>query len=110
MHSTGGNLADGVALYNYFKSLPIELNFYNGGSIASIATIVFLGAKNRYAGANATFVIHQTHSPRELPATKANRLRALADAYDIDDARTRDILKAHLTLADERLDDHLRNE
>jgi ATP-dependent protease ClpP protease subunit len=56
-HSSGGRVADGVVLYNYFRNLPIELHIYNEGSVSSIGVIAFLGAHNRYASANATFMI-----------------------------------------------------
>ena len=46
--STGGLVSDGVCLYNYFKGLPIELAIYNAGSVASVATIAFLGVERRY--------------------------------------------------------------
>jgi ATP-dependent protease ClpP protease subunit len=35
-HSSGGRVADGVVLYNYFRNLPIELYIYTGGSVSSI--------------------------------------------------------------------------
>jgi ATP-dependent Clp protease protease subunit len=110
LQSTGGNVSDGVGLYNYLKAIPINFHFYNGGTVSSIAVIAFLGASNRYASANATFMIHKTHSPHQMPATNANRLRALANSYDIDDARTGSILRTHLTFSEEQWNDHLLTE
>ena len=40
--STGGTVADGIALYNYLRTLPIELHLYNAGTVSSIAVIVVL--------------------------------------------------------------------
>ena len=37
--SSGGLMGDGVCLYNYFRSLPLELTVYNLGTIQSSAVI-----------------------------------------------------------------------
>jgi ATP-dependent Clp protease, protease subunit len=113
-HSTGGTVGDGVALYDYFRSVPIDLRIYNGGSVSSIAVIAFLGAKQRYASAHATFVVHRSYAPSTLfnsaAAANAERLRGIAQGLEIDDARTRAILKANLNLSEEKLEEHLVSE
>jgi ATP-dependent Clp protease, protease subunit len=107
--STGGFVNEGIALYNFFRTLPFELHLYNGGSVASIAAVAFLGAKHRYASANATFMIHKTHmSPP--PGTNAARLRAFADSIEIDDQRTRAIFDSSLKLEKGVLDQHIETE
>jgi ATP-dependent Clp protease protease subunit len=112
--SAGGSVADGIALYNYFRALPIDLHLYNGGTVASIAVIAFLGARHRYASAHATFMIHKTYANAALftSAATANtaRLREIAQALDIDDSRTRAILRANLSLTDQRLEEYLATE
>jgi ATP-dependent Clp protease, protease subunit len=35
MQTNGGNVQDGVCLYNFFRALPVEVIAYNVGSIAS---------------------------------------------------------------------------
>jgi ATP-dependent Clp protease, protease subunit len=113
-HSAGGTVGDGVALYNYLRTLPIDLHLYNGGSVASVAVISFLGAKHRYTSASATFMIHRTYAPAALftsaAAANAARLRGVTQSIEIDDARTLAILKANLTLTDQRLDEYLTTE
>lgn len=114
MHSAGGTIPDGFALHNYFKAIPIDLRLYNAGTIASIAVIAFLGCKNRYASANATFMVHKSYANASIftsaAAANASRLRGLTSALEIEDARTRSILKAELAISDDRLDEHLVNE
>jgi ATP-dependent Clp protease, protease subunit len=56
--SPGGNVAVGVILHNYLKSLPCKLIMHNIGSVDSIATIVFLAGQERYANANSSFLFH----------------------------------------------------
>ncbi|MGH7014288.1 MAG: ATP-dependent Clp protease proteolytic subunit [Stellaceae bacterium] len=111
LQSGGGGVAEGVGLHNYFKSLPLDLHFYNGGTISSIAVIVFLGAGQRYASANATFMIHKTHSPAGMPSTQAARLHGLANSYEIEDRRTRSILETGIPgLSQSQFDHHLDTE
>ena len=53
--STGGFVGDGFCLYNFFKSLTVDLTIYNVGSVQSAATIAFLGAKKRKTSARAVY-------------------------------------------------------
>jgi ATP-dependent Clp protease protease subunit len=99
-HSHGGNVADGVCLYNFFRSLPLNLVLYNVGHVCSAATIAFLGAKKRKTSAYATFMIHRTQSVPQ--AATAERLHAIAHSVVADDERTEAILRQSLTLTDDQ--------
>src|SRR4051812_13650383 len=61
LQSTGGNASDGVALYNFLKRFPIPVTIYNVGTVASAATIGFLGAHTRLASRYAAFMIHRPY-------------------------------------------------
>jgi ATP-dependent Clp protease, protease subunit len=98
--SWGGNVSDGVCLYNFFRTLPADLTLYNVGNVSSIATIAYLGAKRRKVSTYATFMVHRTQSPGQ-PAT-AERLNAIAHSVVADDERTEAILRSHLTLSEEQ--------
>ena len=99
-HSAGGSVPDGVFLYNLFRAFPIDLTVYNGGSVQSVATIAYLGAKKRKASASATFLIHRTTGT--VQATPASGLHAVADSVTLDDRRTEAILRSHIKLSDEQ--------
>jgi ATP-dependent Clp protease protease subunit len=97
--SSGGSVADGVFLYNLFRTLPIELTLYNGGQICSAALIAYLGATHRKTNTRGTFMVHRsTLNPQ--PATSKN-LRHVAQSLALDDARTEAILRAHVKFPDE---------
>lgn len=96
--SSGGTISEGICLYNVFDSFPIPLTIYNCGGVSSIATIAYLGAKIRKVNQFAAFMIHRTTCiPRVVTAEGA---RSMAKGLDIDDQRTGDILKKHLTIPD----------
>ena len=103
--SGGGTVGDGVLLYNFFKIVPLDFYIYNGGTVASIAVIAFLGAEHRYASAHSSFMIHRSYANSTLftsaAAANATRLRSIARAVEIDDTRTRAILRANLNLSDD---------
>src|ERR1700730_7294479 len=52
-YSHGGNVSDGVALYNYFRSLPFSLHIYNASAVDSAAIIPFVGSQYRYSSERA---------------------------------------------------------
>jgi len=56
--SPGGNVAAGMILHNYLKSLPCKLVMHNIGSVDSIATIIFLAGEERRANPNSSFLFH----------------------------------------------------
>ena len=58
IHSGGGSVYDGLAIYNYLKNLKQEVNTHSSGLVASIATIIFLAGKNRTINSTDNFLIH----------------------------------------------------
>jgi ATP-dependent Clp protease protease subunit len=102
-NSSGGFIGDGICLYNFFRALTIDLTLYNGGSVASIATVAFLGAKFRKTSRHGTFMIHRAHnSPQHATASK---LEDIARSLRIDDARIEAILRDHIKLEEKQWKD-----
>lgn len=58
LSSTGGLVNAGVTLYNFLRSLPVEVVMHNTGAIDSIANVVFLAAAKRYAARHSSFLFH----------------------------------------------------
>lgn len=58
IHSQGGSVYEGLAIYNYFKGLKQEVNTHSSGLVASIASIFFLAGKNRTINSTDSFLIH----------------------------------------------------
>jgi ATP-dependent Clp protease, protease subunit len=56
--SPGGQVDPGITLYNFIKSLPVEVIMHNTGSIDSIANIIFLSADKRYTSVHSSFLFH----------------------------------------------------
>lgn len=60
IHSPGGSVYDGLAIYNYLKGLKQEVNTSSTGLVASIASIFFLAGNKDTRKVNSTdnFLIH----------------------------------------------------
>lgn len=99
INSLGGFVADGIAAYNYLRNLPLSIVTYNGGSVASIAVIMFLAGQTRKCSPNATFMIHKTTFSMPQAQT-AFDLRHRADAAEMDDNNTDSILRSQIHMPD----------
>ena len=97
LQSVGGGVAEGVFLYNFLRAQTIPLTIYYIGSVSSAAVLVYLAAPQRYATHNASFMIHRVHTTQQAVASA--ELAAATESLKIDDQRTDEILKSHLTLS-----------
>ena len=48
----------GLTIYNILRGLPIRLITHNVGNVDSIGTVVYLAGEQRYACAQARFMLH----------------------------------------------------
>lgn len=78
IHSGGGNVFEGLAIYNYLKGLSQEVNTISGGLIASIASIMFLAGNKETRKITDTdnFLIHL---PSNLSMGNAEDLEKAAE-------------------------------
>jgi ATP-dependent protease ClpP protease subunit len=58
LSTPGGNVMNGLNLYNVFLGLPFELTTHNVGNVDSIGNAIFLAGSKRYATAHSTFMFH----------------------------------------------------
>lgn len=92
IHSGGGSVYDGLAIYNYFKNLDQEVNTISSGLVASIASVFFLAGKTRTINNTDNFLIHLPMSGAQGDAEElekqAKELRniedKLADIYALE--------------------------
>lgn len=101
--SGGGNVGDGIYIFNLFRSLPISLTLYNAGSIASIAVIAYLGAAKRITSSNATFMVHRTHFS---PVGATSERQSAANTAILDEKRIESVLQSKLKLPEDKLKLH----
>ena len=98
--SSGGGIGEGVCLYNFFRSLQIDLTLYNVGTVSSVAVVAYLGAKGRKVSAHGTFMIHRTQTTTQAAHTQT--VKAFAESAVLFDTTTEAILRQHITMPDEK--------
>jgi ATP-dependent Clp protease protease subunit len=59
INSYGGDIYAALGLYDFIKSLNVEIIMYNTGLCASAATIIYLAGDHRYATENTRFMFHK---------------------------------------------------
>ena len=58
LSTPGGNVMNGMNLYNVLRALPLRLVTHNVGNVDSIGNAVFLAGVQRYACPHSTFMFH----------------------------------------------------
>ena len=58
LSTPGGNVREGVAIYNLLMSLPVKVITYNVGTVDSIGNVIFLAGSTRYANRTSSFMFH----------------------------------------------------
>lgn len=102
--STGGSLAEGFALYNFLRALPMKLTIHNIGSVESIANIVFLSADQRFAAPETHFLLHGFDwSFSEKTTLVHERIKEISTSLSSDEERFRSLLKQRSGLSEEKL-------
>jgi ATP-dependent protease ClpP protease subunit len=97
IQSPGGTINEGIFLYEFFKSFPVEVVAYNGGHVGSASLLAYLGAKKRHVCATGTFLIHRT-KPAPVNTWTLPHIQTIVDGLHIEDARTEAVLRSAATL------------
>lgn len=58
LSTPGGNVMNGMTIYNFLRSMPYKLITHNIGNVDSIGNVVFLAGAERYSSPHATFMFH----------------------------------------------------
>ena len=105
LQSNGGDVSDGICLYNALTDAPVDFVMYNCGAVASIAVTLFLAGHRRIASDTARFMVHESHATAPS-GSSPEALKIIADGLMADDRRTETILRRHVTLSKARWEVH----
>ncbi len=72
INSNGGSMETAIALYSYFRNLPIGLTTVGYGFVESAAVYVFLAGKERICMPETRFFIHGGGVSLKAPASELN--------------------------------------
>lgn len=80
INSPGGNVFDGLAIYNSLKKFPAKIITEIDGMALSIASIIALAGDEVKMAGNAVFMIH---NPWTMAAGDSSEMRKVADQLDL---------------------------
>lgn len=87
MNCPGGNVVSGIAIYNTMLGMPYEIVTHNIGNVDSIANLIFLAGKERYASAASTFMFHGVGFMIANQRLEEKNLHELLDSVQADHKR-----------------------
>jgi len=79
INSPGGDVFDGITIYNLLKQHDAKVTTYIDGLAASIASVIALAGDKVYMAENALFMVH---NPYGFAMGDANEMRKTADVLD----------------------------
>ncbi len=107
--SLGGQVEAGITLYNFLRSLPVEIIMHNTGSIDSIANVIFLSADTRYASTHSSFLFHGVNwgFPANSQLNK-NQLAEILSGLAASETKIRGIITERTELSKPKTHAHTR--
>jgi ATP-dependent protease ClpP protease subunit len=100
LSTPGGEVAAGLTMYNFIRSLPIPVNTHNIGNVDSIGNAVFLAGTVRKACKHSTFMFHGVGVFVQNMSLEEKNLRQHMDTVLADQKRIGDILQERTKISD----------
>lgn len=100
INSYGGEVSEGLAIYNALKRHPAHVTTYCDGMACSIASVVFMAGDTRVMGDASLLMIHNAWSAL---AGNAKEMRKMADDLDKITAASVAAYMEHVTLSEVQL-------
>ncbi len=107
VHSPGGNLLDGLAMYNILKTNKAKVNAFVSGAAASAASLALMAADVISIPKNAWIMIHNPHG---VVAGESEDLRQYADLMDRFGENAVDIYSQRTSIERDKIIEMLDNE
>lgn len=102
LSSAGGNIFDGLAIYDLLRASPSEIVVYASGKVCSMGIILLIAGDERFAGPNTRFMMHSaSHSTEgKVSDTKA----------DVSEVEFQDNMTTKLLISRSKLTKRILNE
>jgi ATP-dependent protease ClpP protease subunit len=100
LSTPGGNVMNGMNVYNVLRAMPFRLVTHNVGNVDSIGNAIFLAGEERFACAQSTFMFHGVamNVPAGFPCDE-KFLRERLASVQADQRRIAEIIEERTTLA-----------
>nr|DAI76764.1 MAG TPA: Putative ATP dependent Clp protease [Caudoviricetes sp.] len=107
INSYGGEVAEGLAIYNALKNHKAQIATVCDGFACSAASVVFMAGDTRLMNPASLLMIHNAWSSA---SGNAKELRKKADELELISQTTSNIYKAAVNITDEEVETMLDNE
>ena len=98
----GGNVLNGITVYNVLREMPFKLITHNVGGVNSIGNVVFLAGEERYAVPDSTFMFHGVGFDVTQPTRFEEKLlRERLDNVESDQRKIAAIINERASFADQ---------
>lgn len=105
LSTPGGNVMNGMNLYNVLRGLPIKLTTHNVGNVDSIGNAIFLAGETRYACPHSTFMFHGVGFNVDKAARFEEKvLRERLDGILTDQRRIGSIIEERTTISNDQIE------
>jgi ATP-dependent Clp protease protease subunit len=107
INSYGGEVAEGLAIYNALKRHKAKVKTYCDGFACSVASVVFMAGDERIMSASSLLMIHNAWM---WAAGDANELRKQADDLEIINEASNNVYLEHVNISKDKLQEMLDKE
>ena len=107
INSYGGEVAEGLAIYNALRNHAAKVTTVCDGFACSAASVVFMAGDERIINDASLLMIHNAWS---FASGNAKELRKAADDLDKISTAAANAYRAHMTISEEELQELLDNE
>lgn len=98
LSTPGGTVADGIAIYNFIRALPVSLITYNIGQVYSIGNVVYQAGEKRISATSSSFMFHGVGFDVKNARLELKQLRERTRSIENDQALITDIMVRHTRL------------
>lgn len=107
INSYGGEVAEGLAIYNALKRHPATVKTYCDGFACSAASVIFMAGNERIMGEASLLMIHNAWS---YAGGNAKELRKVAEDLETISTAAANAYKSSVNISEEKLAELLDNE
>ena len=102
MSSVGGAVEEGISLFAFIRSLPIQVAIHNIDHVDSIALAIYLAGSKRLANPDATFLLHDFYFPQPVPISNRHQASDLSVSFTAFRQKMTDVLKTRTNMSAEQ--------
>jgi ATP-dependent Clp protease, protease subunit len=102
MSSGGGLVEEGISLFAFIRSLPIDITIHNIDHVDSIALAIYLAGTRRLANPDATFLLHDFYFPQPISISTRHQASDLSVSLTASRQKMMAILRSRTKMSDEQ--------